>query len=268
MTTPVTLLGPSGRMGQALLAAAGQRDDVRVAAALDRGDAPGQGRELVPGVVVTALIDAALAAAPVYIDFTTSAATRAVAEVARGRRVAAVIGTTGLDATAQAAVDALAEVAPVVAAPNFSVGVNLVLGLVAEAARVLGTSWDAEIVELHHKHKRDAPSGTALGIARAIAAARGQELTAVGRFSRDGDVGARPAGEIGAVAVRGGDVVGEHTAYFFGSGERVEISHRATDRGIFAHGALRAATWVVGKRPGRYDMLDVLGLRGGRGDRS
>lgn len=258
---PVTILGPSGRMGQALIAAAAGRTDVRIAAALDRGDAAVLGKEVAPGVVVTALIDAALAAAPVYIDFTTPAATRALAMAARGRRVAAVIGTTGLDAETDGAIAALAEVAPVVAAPNFSVGVNLVLGLVAQAARALGPAWDAEIVELHHKAKRDAPSGTALGIARSIAAARGQDLAAVGRYSRDGDVGPRPDGEIGAVAVRGGDVVGEHTAYFFGAGERVEISHRATDRAIFAQGALRAAAWVVGKKPGRYDMLDVLGMR-------
>ncbi len=261
MTTPVTILGPSGRMGQALIAAAAGRDDVRVAAALDRGDSPAQGKEVAPGVTVTALIDAALAAAPVYIDFTMPAATQAVAAVARARRVAAVIGTTGLDAATDDAISGLAEVAPVVLAPNFSVGVNLVLGLVAQAARVLGPAWDAEIVELHHKAKRDAPSGTALGLARAIAMARGQDLAQVGRYSRDGEVGPRPAGEIGAVAVRGGDVVGEHTAYFFGAGERIEVSHRATDRGIFAHGALRAAAWVVGKKPGRYDMLDVLGMR-------
>lgn len=261
MSVAVAILGPTGRMGRALIDAAGSRTDVRIAAALDRADAPVIGREVAPGVLATALIDAALAAAPVYVDFTTSAATRAVALAARTRRVAAVIGTTGLDGEADAAIAALAEVAPVVAAPNFSVGVNLVLGLVAQAARALGPTWDAEIVELHHKAKRDAPSGTALGIARAIAAARGQDLGEVGCFARDGDVGPRPEGQIGAVAVRGGDVVGEHTAYFFGAGERVEVSHRATDRAIFAHGALRAAAWVVGKKPGRYDMLDVLGMR-------
>jgi 4-hydroxy-tetrahydrodipicolinate reductase len=258
----VTILGPSGRMGQALIAAAATRDDVHVAAALDRADSPAQGTEVAPGVSVTALIDAALKAAPVYIDFTTVASTMAVAQAARARRIAAVIGTTGLSAAVEETLDALAEVAPVVVAPNFSVGVNLVLGLVAQAARALGPGWDAEIVELHHKMKRDAPSGTALGIARSIAAARGVKLPEVARYSRDGDVGPRPDGEIGAVAVRGGDVVGEHTAYFFGAGERVEISHRATDRAIFAQGALRAAAWVVGKKPGRYDMLDVLGMKG------
>lgn len=257
----VTILGPSGRMGQALLAAAGTRTDVRIAAALDRSDALVIGKEVAPGVIATALIDAALAAAPVYIDFTTPASTAAIATAARSRKVAAVVGTTGLTTEAEAALDALAEVAAVVGAPNFSVGVNLLLGLCALAAKALGTDWDAEIVELHHKAKRDAPSGTALGLARAIAEARGQDLATVGRFSRHGDVGARPRGEIGAMAVRGGDVVGEHTTYFFGAGERIELSHRATDRAIFAHGALRAARWAVDQGPGRYDMLDVLGMR-------
>lgn len=259
--TGVLILGPSGRMGRALLAAAATRADLQIAAALDRTDAPGLDREVAPGIKPTTLIDAALAAAQVYVDFTTPAATAAVARAARDRRVAAVVGTTGLDADAEAALAALAEVAPVVGAPNFSVGVNLLLGLVGAAARALDTGWDAEIVELHHRGKRDAPSGTALGLARAIAAARGQDLAEVGRYARSGDVGARPTGEIGAVAVRGGDVVGEHTAYFFGAGERLELTHRATDRAIFAHGALRAAAWAVRQPPGRYDMLDVLGMR-------
>ncbi|MBK9037391.1 MAG: 4-hydroxy-tetrahydrodipicolinate reductase [Myxococcales bacterium] len=248
-------------MGKAILAAAATRTDVRIAAALDRSDAPDVGKTVAPGVVVSSLIDAALAAAPVYIDFTTPNATAAIAQQARGRRVAAVVGTTGLTATAERALDELAEVVAVVGAPNFSVGVNLLMGLCALAARALGTDWDAEIVELHHKAKRDAPSGTALGLARAIAAARAQDLAEVGRYARSGDVGPRPAGEIGAVAVRGGDVVGEHTAYFFGAGERIELSHRATDRAIFAHGALRAAIWAAQQPPGRYDMIDVLGMR-------
>jgi 4-hydroxy-tetrahydrodipicolinate reductase len=261
VTRAITIIGPSGRMGQAIITAARSRTDVRIAAALDRSDATGVGTEIAPGVSTTSLIDRALAAAPVYIDFTTPAATTVIANAARGRKVAAVVGTTGLTIEAEAALDALAEVAPVVGAPNFSVGVNLLIGLCAMAARTLGTDWDAEIVELHHKGKRDAPSGTALGLARAIAAAREQDLAAVGRYARVGDVGVRPTGEIGAVAVRGGDVVGEHTAFFFGAGERIELSHRATDRAIFAHGALRAAVWAVDQKPGRYDMLDVLGMR-------
>jgi len=259
--TNITVLGPSGRMGKAILAAAVGRTDVRIAAALDRSDAPDVGKQVAPGVLVTPLIDAALAAAPVYIDFTTPNATAAIATQARARRVAAVVGTTGLTTAAERALDELAEVAAVVGAPNFSVGVNLLIGLCGLAARTLGTAWDAEIVELHHKAKRDAPSGTALGLARAIAAARDQDLAQVGRYERSGDVGPRPDGEIGAVAVRGGDVVGEHTAFFFGAGERIELTHRATDRAIFAHGALRAAAWAAQQKPGRYDMLDVLGMR-------
>ncbi|MEZ4404047.1 MAG: 4-hydroxy-tetrahydrodipicolinate reductase [Kofleriaceae bacterium] len=261
MTTAITVLGPSGRMGRAILAAAAGRTDVRIAAALDRSDAPDLGKEVAPGVVSTSLIDRAMAAAPVYIDFTTPNATAAIAAQARRRKLAAVVGTTGLTTAGERALDELAEVAAVVGAPNFSVGVNLLMGLCALAAKTLGTGWDAEIVELHHKAKRDAPSGTALGLARSIAAARDQDLAQVGRFSREGEVGPRPPGEIGAVAVRGGDVVGEHTAFFFGPGERIELTHRATDRAIFAHGALRAAVWAVGQRPGRYDMLDVLGMR-------
>ncbi|MCA9677477.1 MAG: 4-hydroxy-tetrahydrodipicolinate reductase, partial [Myxococcales bacterium] len=175
-------------------------------------------------------------------------------------RTAAVIGTTGLDAAARAAIDELAAVAPVVVAANFSLGVNLVLGLCRQAARALGPTWDTEIVELHHRAKRDAPSGTAIAMGRAIAAGVGADFDRVHCYARAGEVGARPDGEIGVVAVRGGDVVGEHTAYFFGPHERVEISHRATDRGIFAAGAVRAAAWVVTQPPGRYDMLDVLGL--------
>jgi 4-hydroxy-tetrahydrodipicolinate reductase len=138
--------------------------------------------------------------------------------------------------------------------------VNLVLGLVRTAARTLGIDWDAEVVETHHRAKRDAPSGTALMIAHAIAAGHGSNYDEVKRHTRDGDVGARPRGEIGVATMRGGDVIGEHTASFFGAGERIEISHRASSRAIFAGGALRAAAWAVGKPPGRYDMLSVLGL--------
>jgi len=247
-------------MGRAVIDAAAGRDEVRIAAAVDRADAGGIGMEVVAGVVTTADLAAGFAASDVYVDFTTPASTRAAAIAARARKRAAVIGTTGLSADDEAAVDALAEVAPIVVAANFSLGVNLVLGLVRTAARALGREWDAEVVETHHRAKRDAPSGTALMIARAIAAGHGSNYDAVKRHTRDGDVGARPRGEIGVSAVRGGDVVGEHTAYFFGPAERIEISHRATSRAIFAAGALRAAAWVVGKPPGRYDMLAVLGL--------
>lgn len=260
MTARVCVLGPSGRMGRAVIEAAAGRNDVAIAAALDRGDAPGIGKPIAGSVVATADVAAALAVADVYVDFTAPVATRAVAEAARGRHLAGVIGTTGLGRDDEAAIDALALVAPVVVAANFSLGVNLVLGLARAAARALGPEWDAEVVETHHRAKRDAPSGTALMIARAIAAGHGVDYDSVKRHTRDGDVGPRPRGEIGVQSVRGGDVIGEHTAYFFGAAERIEISHRATSRAIFAAGALRAAAWVVGKPPGRYDMLAVLGL--------
>jgi 4-hydroxy-tetrahydrodipicolinate reductase len=246
-------------MGRAVIEAAVGRSDVVIVAAIDRPDAPGIGGTIA-GVAATADLAAGLDASDVYVDFTSPAATRTIAAIARARRHAAVIGTTGLSATDDAAITALAEVAPVVVAANFSLGVNLMLGLARTAARVLGNDWDAEVVETHHRAKRDAPSGTALAIGRAIAAGHGVDYDAVKRHTRDGDVGARPRGEIGLASVRGGDVIGEHTAYFFGPAERIEITHRASSRAIFAAGALRAAAWVIGKPPGRYDMLAVLGL--------
>ena len=257
----VCVLGPSGRMGRAVLDAARGRDDVRIAAAVDRPDAGGLGITVADGVVATADLQTGLAASDVYIDFTAPAATRAVAVLATRQRRAAVIGTTGLGPGDDAAIAELARVAPIVIAANFSLGVNLVLGLVRQAARVLGPDWDAEVVEAHHRAKRDAPSGTALMIARAIAAGHGSDYDRVKRHGRDGEVGPRTRGEIGVSAVRGGDVIGEHTASFFGAAERIEISHKATSREIFAAGALRAAAWVAGQPPGRYDMLDVLGLQ-------
>jgi 4-hydroxy-tetrahydrodipicolinate reductase len=243
VTTRVLVHGSAGRMGRAVIEAAAGRSDIAIAAQVDRGD------DLVAG----------LEACDVYIDFSSPDATRLAAQQAMLRKRPAVVGTTGLGSADEHAVAELARVAPVVVAANFSLGVNVVLGLVQKAARALA-DWDAEVVETHHSKKRDAPSGTALAIARAIAAGHGADYDAVKRHARDGDVGPRPHGEIGVASVRGGDVIGEHVAYFFGAAERVEIAHRATSRSIFAVGALHAAAWVVGKPPGRYSMLDVLGL--------
>ena len=251
MTTRVCVIGPSGKMGRAVIEAA--RGKLEVVSALDAHVGPAD-------VPVTTDVGLALASCDVYVDFSTPAATRSIAVAATGLRRAAVIGTTGLSREDDEAIAALAQVAPVVIAANFSLGVNLVLGLAKEAARVLGPDWDAEVSEIHHNKKRDAPSGTALAIARAIAAGHGSDYDAVKRHARDGEVGARPHGEIGVTAIRGGDVIGEHTAFFFGAAERIEISHKATARSIFAVGALRAAAWVVGKPPGRYDMQHVLGF--------
>jgi 4-hydroxy-tetrahydrodipicolinate reductase len=242
--TNICVLGPSGKMGRAVIEAATAREDLQVVSTIDLGEDVAKG----------------LAAAQVYVDFTSPDGTRAAARAALANKTPAVIGTTGLRAGEEQAIAELAKVAPVVVAANFSLGVNLVLGLVKQAAKVLGTEWDAEVVETHHKAKRDAPSGTALAIARAIAAGHGVEYDQVKRHTRDGDIGPRPRGEIGVATLRGGDVVGEHVAYFFGQAERIEIAHRATSRTIFAAGSLRAAAWVVGKPPGRYDMLDVLGF--------
>ncbi|NVB84763.1 MAG: 4-hydroxy-tetrahydrodipicolinate reductase [Kofleriaceae bacterium] len=260
MPARVCVLGPSGRMGRAVIDAAAGRADVTIASAVDRAGAPTVGAQVTPTVTATSDLGAGLAAAEVYIDFTTLEGTLSAAQVALARRTPAVIGTTGLGPEQEQVIAELARVAPVVVAANFSLGVNLVLGLVKQAAHILGPDWDAEVVETHHRAKRDAPSGTALAIARAIAAGHGSDYDAVKRHTRDGDVGARPRGEIGVSTVRGGDVIGEHTAYFFGAAERIEISHRATSRVIFAAGALRAAAWVVDKPPGRYTMLDVLGF--------
>jgi 4-hydroxy-tetrahydrodipicolinate reductase len=261
VTVRVCVLGPSGRMGRAVIDTAVNRPDWKLVAAVDRPDAPGLGAPVGgSALIASADLAAGLDACDVYVDFTSPVATRAAAEAAAARGRAAVIGTTGLGADGEATLEALARVAPIVVASNFSLGVNLMRGLARTAARVLGPDWDAEVVETHHRAKRDAPSGTALTIAREIAAGHGSDYDRVKRHTRDGDVGARPRGEIGVSTVRGGDVIGEHTAYFFGPAERIEISHRASSRHIFAAGALRAAAWVVGKPPGRYDMLAVLGL--------
>jgi 4-hydroxy-tetrahydrodipicolinate reductase len=248
-------------MGRRVIELAAGRDDVQVHAAIDRPDSPLIGQVLDDGVVVTANLEAGLAGCEVYIDFTTPEATAAAARTARqAGGVAAVVGTTGLGAAAQAELEQLGAIAPVLVAANFSLGVNLLLVLAETAARALGPDFDFEVVELHHRHKRDAPSGTALALAQALATGRGSKLDQVLRTARAGEVGARPPGEIGVFAVRGGETIGEHTAYLIGDSERIEISHRAASRDLFAAGALRAALWMAGRPPGRYAMRDVLGL--------
>jgi len=252
------VLGPSGRMGRRVIELLAARSDMTLSAAIDHPASPLIGQTMA-GAPVTS--DAGrLAGCAVYIDFTTPEATEEAARAAAAHRVAAVVGTTGLGRAAESALASLEEVAPVLVAANFSLGVNLLLVLAETAARALGTGFDLEIVEAHHRHKRDAPSGTALALARALAAGRGVELEKVLTTARSGDVGARPDGEIGVVALRGGDVIGDHTAHFLGDGERIELTHRAGSRDLFAAGALRAAAWLAGQAPGRYTMRDVLGL--------
>jgi 4-hydroxy-tetrahydrodipicolinate reductase len=253
----LAVVGASGRMGQAVLELAARQADVEVVAAIDAPGSASVGRQI-GGAAVTDDLIGGLAGVDVYVDFSAPAASRAAAQAAVAG-TAAVIGTTGLGVDDQAALDGLATRAPVLWSANFSLGVNLMLALVETAARTL-PGWDAEIVELHHKLKRDAPSGTALALGEAIAAGHAVRLADVARTVRSGQVGQRPAGEIGLAAVRGGDVIGEHTVYLFGDGERIELGHKATSREIFAAGALRAARFLAGKPAGRYAMRDVLGL--------
>jgi 4-hydroxy-tetrahydrodipicolinate reductase len=251
--------GAGGRMGRMVIDAIAAASEVVLAAATER-----KGHELVgqvvDGVTVGDDFAAALAGADVYIDFTAPDATAAHVAAAAQRRVAGVIGTTGLSAEARAALMHAGATVPLVVAPNFSLGVNLLCGLVEQAARALGDDFDLEVVEVHHRAKRDAPSGTAIAIAEAMARGRGLDYPSARRYAREGDVGPRRAGEIGVVALRGGDVVGEHTAHLLGPNERLELTHRAGSRAVFARGAVRAAAWVVRQPPGVYSMRDVLGL--------
>jgi 4-hydroxy-tetrahydrodipicolinate reductase len=247
-------------MGRAVLALAAARTDVQITSALVRPGSPAEGAEVAPGVIATGDAAAALARADVYIDFATPQATADVAIAALARGCAAVVGTTGLGDRAHAALEVLSKRAPVLWAPNFSPGVNLLLDLAERAARALGPEFDLEIVEIHHRKKRDAPSGTALALGEALARGRADAGGLAQRLGRAGDTGPRAAGELGIAAVRGGDVIGEHTAYFLGDHERIELTHRAATRDVFAAGALRAAVWLAGKPAGRYRMRDVLGL--------
>ncbi|NLZ42824.1 MAG: 4-hydroxy-tetrahydrodipicolinate reductase, partial [Comamonadaceae bacterium] len=216
------------------------------------------------GVAVTSELPAGLAAAQVLIDFTRPAGTLAHLAACRERGVRMVIGTTGLDAAQRAHIAAAAAELAIVLAPNMSVGVNVMLALAEQAARLLGEGYDLEVVEAHHRHKVDAPSGTALALGEALARARGVALADEGVFARHGHTGERRAGSIGFAAVRGGDIVGEHTVLYCGSGERIEIAHKSTSRANYAAGSLRAARFVAAQPRGLFGMAEVLGLPAAR----
>jgi 4-hydroxy-tetrahydrodipicolinate reductase len=211
---------------------------------------------------VTCDIAAALANADVVVDFSSPEATVGMARAAAKAKVAHIIGTTGFTDDDLAVIAQAARDTVIVRSGNMSLGVNLLAVLVERAAKALGPAWDAEIVEMHHRLKVDAPSGTALLLGEAVARGRGVDLATHSARGRDGVTGARPTGEIGFASLRGGTVVGDHTVIFAGAGERIELSHRAEDRGVFARGALAAALWTRGKAPGLYSMADVLGLSG------
>jgi 4-hydroxy-tetrahydrodipicolinate reductase len=268
MSTPtrIAVLGAGGKMGRAIVRIVAGTPGAALGGAFEPAGSATLGQDAGVlagaaslGVPVQAGLPAA-GAADVWIDFTVPAASVAAARAAAAAKTAIVIGTTGLDATERAAIGAAAREIPIVFTPNMSVGVNVLLKLVADAARALGPGYDLEIVETHHRAKRDAPSGTALRLAQAAADGAGRDLGAVARYARHGEIGPRPHGEIGIQALRGGDVVGDHTVFFLGDGERIEITHRASSRDTFAQGAVRAALWVVGRAPGLYDMRAVLGL--------
>lgn len=265
--TNVAVLGVSGRMGRSLVRAIRESADLSLTGALASAGSHSLGRdagdvaETGPvAVAVTADRATALAGAQVAIDFTLPGATIANLEAAVAHGIPVVIGTTGLDEACHAAVRRLSHDLPVLVAPNMSLGVNLLFGLVARASAALGDDYDIEICDAHHRAKVDAPSGTALRIAEIAAGARGVTLADVGIHSRAGQTGPRPRGGIGFAVIRGGDIVGEHRVLYAGSGESLELTHRASDRSTFAHGALTAARWVIGRPPGLYGMADVLGL--------
>jgi 4-hydroxy-tetrahydrodipicolinate reductase len=248
-------------MGTQILAALREEKDFAVTGAFERADSEHVGRDA-SGVAIAAGIEAALErGADVVIDFTAPAASLHHAQVCAARGVALVVGTTGFSAKQKEDLRAAARKIPLLLAPNMSVGVNVLFRLVAEAARALGPAYEVEIVEMHHRMKRDAPSGTALRLAEVAASALGLPEKDVFVCERHGDTGARKAGTIGVQALRGGDVVGDHTVHFLADGERLELTHRATSRDNFARGALRAARWLAGRKPGFYDMQDVLGFR-------
>lgn len=269
MSAPVPLIvcGAAGRMGRAITALIAAQPGARLRAAIEAPGNPALGEDagtlagIAPlGVAVSDDYAAAATPGTVTLDFTAAPAAVAHLRIAAASGAGIVIGTTGFSPAETVELDELAARTRCVIAANMSVGVNVLLMLVEQAARVLGAGFDAEIVEMHHRLKVDAPSGTALALGRAAAAGLQRDFEASKRLSREGIVGARSDAEIGIVALRGGDVVGDHTVVFAGMGERIELTHRAHSRDCLARGAVRAGLWLAGKPVGRYSMRDVLGL--------
>lgn len=245
----LAIAGSGGKMGRTLIEAVAADPSLQLAASFDLGDD----------------VARAVAACDVLVDFTRPEGTLAHLEACLAAGKAIVIGTTGFAPEQKARIDAAAKRIPVMLSPNFAVGVNVVFKLAEVAAKALGEGYDVEVIEAHHRQKVDAPSGTALEIGRILARALGRDLGAVAAHGREGDTGARPPKQIGFHAIRGGDIVGEHTVLFAGVGERVEVTVRSHSRMSYATGALRAAKWLRGRAPGLYDTFDVLGLKGGAG---
>jgi 4-hydroxy-tetrahydrodipicolinate reductase len=263
----IAVAGASGRMGQMLIEAIRNADDCLLAGALDIAASPSIGNDAAAflghasGVPVSADLRAGLAQAQVLIDFTRPDGTIAHLKACRELGLKAVIGTTGFSEAQKAHIADLARDMAIVMAPNMSVGVNVTLKLLEMAAQALATGYDIEIIEAHHRHKVDAPSGTALKMGEVIAAAIGRDLKKCAVYAREGVTGERDPSTIGFSAIRGGDIVGDHTVLFAGTGERIEITHKAASRATYAQGSLRAVRFLADKKTGLYDMFDVLGLR-------
>lgn len=263
----IVVTGASGRMGQMLVKLIAASDKARLVGAVERKGHAWVGRDVgeamggaALGVTVTDDPLEAFARAQAVVDFTAPAATVEFAALAAQARAVHVVGTTGLEAEHHRKLDLAAHHAVIIQAGNMSLGVNLLTRLTQKVAAALDADWDIEVVEAHHRMKVDAPSGTALMLGQAAAEGRGMALEEARVSGRDGITGARARGTIGFSAIRGGDIVGEHDVIFAGDGERIVLRHVATDRAIFARGALKAALWGQGQKPGRYDMMDVLGL--------
>ena len=267
VVTAVAVAGASGRMGQMLVDAIAQSSDCKLAGAIDVAGSPGIGQDAATfagrasGVLIQSDIATGLKLSDVLIDFTRPEGTMAHLAVCRNMGVNLVIGTTGFSDAQKLEIAAAAKDIAIVMAPNMSVGVNVTLKLLEMAAKALNTGYDIEIVEAHHRHKVDAPSGTALKMGEVIADALGRDLKACAVYARVGHTGPREASTIGFSSVRGGDVVGDHNVMFLGDGERIEITHKSSSRVTYAQGSLRAAQFLAGKTTGLYDMFDVLNLR-------
>lgn len=269
MSTPtrIAISGASGRMGRMLIEAVLADPQTSLSAALDIADSSMIGKDAgdfmghATGVKISADAAMALKSSDVLIDFTRPAATLEYLKICQANGVRAVIGTTGFDATGIASIQAFGQKQSIVFAPNMSVGVNITLKLLEVAGKYLSEGFDIEVIEAHHRHKVDAPSGTALQLGEVVATAAGRNLQDVARYTREGHTGERDPKEIGFSVIRGGDIVGDHTVLFAGTGERIEITHKSSSRATYAQGALRAAKFLMQKQSGVFDMQDVLGLR-------
>lgn len=264
----IAVCGAAGRMGGRIIAAVKEADGMELSGALERPGHPMLGQDAgfnaglgAIGIAISDDLNAVVKGCDVLIDFTAPKVSLKNLEVCALHKKSIVIGSTGFTLEERALAKELAKETPVVLAPNMSVGVNVAFKVLADMAKILGDEFDVEIVEAHHRLKKDSPSGTAVRMGEVVATALGRDYNKVANFHREGICGERTKEEIGMQTIRGGDIVGEHTVYFIGMGERIELTHRAHTRDMFSRGSVRAAKWVVKAKPGLWDMQDVLGLR-------